>query len=885
MIDRLTAALSDRYRIERELGEGGMATVYLAEDVKHDRRVALKVLKPELAAVVGAERFLAEIKTTANLHHPNILPLFDSGEADGLLFYVMPYIEGETLRERVQRERQLPVEEAVRITTAVSQALQHAHERGIVHRDIKPANILLQDGQPVVADFGIALAVGAAGGSRLTETGLSVGTPYYMSPEQATGDQEVGPRSDVYALAAVLYEMLTGEPPYTGTTAQAVLGRILQGKPVSATEIRASVPPNVDATVRKALEKLPADRFADAAGFARALGDPSFRHGVGVGLAGGIGAASAGPWKPLSLGLAAALVATLAWAGWATVGGGAPDGVLRQRVILWDAANAVGTSTTMTGMVGDMAAIAPDGSSIVFPEVSLGAVRLVRKQRDQAVAVPLSGGDGGLSPAFSPDGEWIVFGTIDGELRKVRSTGGGSVRLVDGAAGGFASPYWLDNDWIYYIDTGFDIRRVRGDGTDDELVLPIGDRMGLLAATIFPIDGGRALLFSGCTGNCNQSSVFLYDVEEDETQLLFENAYGASLLPTGHLVYVSQSEGAANAAPFDIGSLEVTGGSITLIDQIAPNGLTFNRRGDALYALGGSGAQNELVWVTRSGGATPVDPGWSGSFSYPAISPDGSRLAVGVAGGGDEQVWIKTLDDGPIEKLTSEGLTSFRPEWTPDGTSISYVVGGDDLSRDLYGRRADGSDAATVQLDVEDGVWEADYSRDGRWLVYRLDRGNLGDLYALDLTTDETVPLLVTDEYSERQVALSPDGRWLAYIGDRSGRMEVYVRPFPNAGDGRTVITSDGGSEPVWSPDGRELFFREAGSMKSIEVLPGETFRTGEVRTLFPDQQFIRAENRRQYDISPDGERFVMIRASGGVDTQLVYMENWLVELEELLGR
>jgi serine/threonine-protein kinase len=228
----------------------------------------MSALKPELAAVVGAERFLTEIKTTANLQHPHILPLFDSGEADGFLFYVMPYVEGETLRDRIDREKQLPVDEALGIATAVANALHTAHEQGIVHRDIKPANILLSRGEPLVADFGIALAVGAAGGSRLTETGLSVGTPYYMSPEQATGDQVVGPASDIYALGCVLYEMLVGEPPYLGNTAQAVLGKIIQGLPVSATAARKSIPRNVDAAIRKALEKLPADRFTDAHGFA-----------------------------------------------------------------------------------------------------------------------------------------------------------------------------------------------------------------------------------------------------------------------------------------------------------------------------------------------------------------------------------------------------------------------------------------------------------------------------------------------------------------------------------------------------------------------------------------------------------------------------------------
>ena len=212
-ISRLNSALEGRYHIEGEIGEGGMATVYLADDLRHERKVALKVLKPELAAVVGAERFLAEIKTTANLQHPHILPLYDSGEADSFLYYVMPYVRGETLGDRLDRDKQFPVDEAVRIASAVANALDYAHRHGVIHRDIKPGNIMLQDGQPVVGDFGIALAVGAAGGARLTETGLSVGTPYYMSPELATGDQGIGPATDIYALGAVLYEMLVGDPP------------------------------------------------------------------------------------------------------------------------------------------------------------------------------------------------------------------------------------------------------------------------------------------------------------------------------------------------------------------------------------------------------------------------------------------------------------------------------------------------------------------------------------------------------------------------------------------------------------------------------------------------------------------------------------------------
>jgi TolB-like protein/tRNA A-37 threonylcarbamoyl transferase component Bud32/Flp pilus assembly protein TadD len=268
---RLSEALADRYRIERELGQGGMATVYLAYDLKHDRRVAVKVLKPELAAVLGAERFLAEIKVTANLQHPNLLPLFDSGAAGEFLYYVMPYVEGETLRARIERERQLPVEEVIRLVPLLANALDYAHARGIIHRDLKPENILLQAGQPVIADFGIALAVAQAGGSRVTETGLSLGTPHYMSPEQAAGDRGLDARSDQFALAAVTYEMLAGEPPHTGPTSQAIIARLMTERPRSLRATRVAVPPSVDLAVARALNKSPADRFASCGAFAEAL--------------------------------------------------------------------------------------------------------------------------------------------------------------------------------------------------------------------------------------------------------------------------------------------------------------------------------------------------------------------------------------------------------------------------------------------------------------------------------------------------------------------------------------------------------------------------------------------------------------------------------------
>ena len=264
ILDRLKTALADRYAVQEEIGAGGMATVYLAEDLRLHRQVAIKVLRPELAATLGADRFLQEIELTANLQHPHILPLFDSGQADSFLYYVMPYVEGESLREKLNREKQLSIEESTEITKAVASALDYAHRQGVIHRDIKPENILVSEGEALVADFGIALAVSAAGGQRLTETGLAIGTPEYMSPEQASGEWAPDGRSDVYSLGCTLYEMLAGEPPYTGPTAQAVIAKRFVDPVPGVRRLRDAVPEGVEHALMKALAKVPADRFASA---------------------------------------------------------------------------------------------------------------------------------------------------------------------------------------------------------------------------------------------------------------------------------------------------------------------------------------------------------------------------------------------------------------------------------------------------------------------------------------------------------------------------------------------------------------------------------------------------------------------------------------------
>ena len=504
-VAHLNTALEGRYAIERELGEGGMATVYLAEDLKHNRKVALKVLKPDLAAVVGAERFLAEIETTANLTHPHILPLHDSGEADGFLFYVMPYLEGDTLRDRIDREKQLPVDEAVALASKVAGALQHAHEHGVIHRDIKPANILIQDGEPVVADFGIALALGVAGGTRLTETGLSVGTPFYMSPEQATGDQVVGASTDTYALGSVLYEMLVGDPPYPGNTAQAVLGKIIAGEPVSAAKHRPSVPANVDAAVRRALERLPADRFTSAQDFVRALGDVGFRYGEEVATGAGAGR---GLWNPLSMGLGALALVFGMVAGWSLLRPVPSMPVTRVSVDFYEDQEVERRGTFD---------ISQDGSLVVYqgPGATVGNTQLWARRWAGLDATPIRDTEGMNLPAISPDRQEVAFTT--GNSIRVVPIEGGVPRTVAPDSVRCCVRWSPDGAWLYFNNPARGLSRVPATGGPIEVVTRVDTAAGD-AFNIFVdvLPGGEAAVYEANGGGGVNGRVLAVSIESGE---------------------------------------------------------------------------------------------------------------------------------------------------------------------------------------------------------------------------------------------------------------------------------------------------------------------------------------------------------------------------------
>jgi serine/threonine-protein kinase len=892
-VTRLNAALEGRYRIERELGEGGMATVYLADDVRHERKVALKVLKPELAAVVGAERFLAEIKTTANLQHPNILPLFDSGEADGFLFYVMPFVEGESLRERLGREQQLPVDEAIRITLDVAEALQAAHDQGVIHRDIKPANILLSRGRPLVADFGIALAVSAAGGGRLTETGLSMGTPFYMSPEQASADRVPSASSDVYSLGCVLYEMLIGEPPYTGPSAQAVLAKILTEDARQPTAIRASIPSNVDAALRCALQKLPADRFASAQGFADALTSPRYQFGDAA-LA---SASAARSWKPFALGSGVLAVLLAVALGFSVLSRGAEVSRTARFTMVFQTGQGLVPGTPWVEFD-----LAPDGSSFAYVgPANAGGTQIWQRRLDDIEPHPVNGTQNGLSPAFSPDGQSIVF-FAEGGLSVASLAGGPPFRLV--AEGGLGGATWSSDGWVYYASGQGAILRVLAAGGEPEEVVPPPEEGIYRMPRGLP--GGQTILATLANGPPTNSRIVGIDLETKEVHDLVTGAM-ARYSSSEHLLYTA-ADGTLMVAPFDASRLELMSSPVAMIPGVQVKGgsqsqFSLSEDGSLLYKTGPpQTGLFQAVWVTREGTVDPVDSEWKFDGSSPsssgaaeigvAVSPDGTRLALKVHSDAGEDIWVKQLDRGPLSRLTFHEDLDRRPRWSPDGQRIMFVSERGE-NRDLWERMADGTGTPQLLLDLEQPILEVQRNPDETWFVLRLGgAANVTggrDIVGIQVGDSVTVPL-AAEEYDEKSLALSPNGRWLAYESTETGQDEIYVRPFPDVDAGKWQVSTNGGIAPRWAPSGDELYYVNADRFLTavgVEAVGG-SLQVGERIPLFNvDERALNViTNYAFYDVAPDG-RFLMVRfdVGEGDTNQLILAMNWWEEVGQRVGR
>ena len=877
---RISAALADHYRLEEEIGAGGMATVYLAEDLRHDRRVAVKVLRPELAAVIGAERFLAEIKLTANLQHPHILPLFDSGAADSFLFYVMPFVEGESLRDRLNHEKQLPVDEAVRITREVASALDYAHRHGVIHRDIKPENILLHDGQALVADFGIALAASKAGGNRMTETGMSLGTPHYMSPEQAMGEREITARSDVYALGAVLYEMLTGDPPFTGSTAQAVVARVLTECPRPLLPQRHTIPAHVEAAVLTALEKLPADRFSTAVQFADALSKPGLATiptrataGVRANTLGPLGrgkVAALAPWAIAALALAGAGLA--AWVR-------RPPEIPARPVVRFGIQ--LPRDAEPVGATGSTIAFSPSGSEVVYVGRAPSGQRLYSRRMDQPEPIPIAGTEGASLPFFSPDGQWLGF-SQGGKLVRMALAGGPitPICLLTGEAIGAT---WTATDTIVFAaDSGLMDVPAAG-GTARLIVRPdSGESFAFPEA----LPGGKDVLV-GVVGHGNLQLAVLNRKTGHVKRLTQLGGYPRYV--AGGFVVLSHPSGNLVEVPFDSRRLEVTGPARTIADQLAAAGdgdLNFgvSRSGDLAYQASPS-AGVRLVQVDRSGVAR--DLGVDSAYYYnPRIAPDGRHVAVirsAVARFSPRDIWVLDLVQHTQSRVTFD-TTAAYPVWASDSRRIAYTrffqTSPGQFDGRLYLVPADGS-GAPQELVSRPGFWRAaGFEPGGRGLIYAGTGKNQKkmEIWRVSLDSGATPQRVLGSDFDNGGPSLSPDGRWLAYVNDESGRNEVYVRFYAGPG-GRWQVSLDGGAEPIWSPAGNEIFYRTGDDMMAAAVRTAPSFEVTGRRKLFTQEFEGGVFLDQNYSVSRDGRNLFMLRRVTGSRQAISVTLNWFDQL------
>ena len=869
-IANLNATLAGRYRIERAIGAGGMAAVFLARDLRHDRLVAIKVMNPELGAMLGAERFLAEIRVTANLQHPNLLPLFDSGEAGGLLYYVMPFIAGESLGARLAREKQLPVDEAVRIAKAVASAVDYAHRNGVIHRDLKPENILLNEGQPVVADFGIARAVSSAGGSRITSTGLSLGTPQYMAPEQAAGDRDIDGRADIYSLGAVLYEMLTAEPPHTASTAQAIIARVLVDAPRPVRESRPSVPEGVAWAVHHALEKVPGDRFGTAAEFAEALDKQEQFSRAPTELM-----RDAAPRRrardPLLLAVGAVAVIATAFAAWSVTrrAGDAPRAAVHLTIPV--------APNQLMGFAGTRTiALSPDGRTVVFSTAdSTGRDQLYSRSLDSVNVHNIPGTIGGITPAFSPDGKYVAFMAAQ-SLQKIATAGGTPTAL--GEIAGFPMGISWGSAGTLLVSINGVLGRVAEAGGGKVELLAAPDS-ALEAWPMFLPDGKRAL-YGHQGGKGATFNIAAIDLATGKRTVFNDLEGSTPLAVLDHRLVYGRPDGTLLAVPFDEGALRVTGAPTVVLTGVhtsmSPGHVkaAVSASGSLAYLPGIAPVRLELVDATRR--LAPLDVP-SNAFANPRYSPDGKHIAMSVYKDGRFDIWVYDVASRALTRLTTEGTLNQRPEWSPDGKRVIYRSDRGGGPTKLWWQPFDGSaPAETLMAMPGQFVMEGVITPDGRTLAYRTGGFRQSKMWYRALTGDSAAHAIGSSSGDESSPRLSPDGRWIAYQSDASGSFEVYVRPFPGPG-ARVQVSAKGGHAPVWSHDGRHLYYTIGQQLIDATLTGGASMAVAS-SSVFYEGMFIWDTGHPDFDVAPDGRSLLILRPVNG-DLPITMVHDWKYEL------
>jgi eukaryotic-like serine/threonine-protein kinase len=879
------------YQVDKRIGAGAMGEVYRARDTRLGRDVALKVLPDAFAADTSwLARFEREARLLAALNHPRVAIIHGFEDVDGVRALVLELVEGPTLAERIGRGR-VPISESVAIGLQIAEALEAAHEKGIVHRDLKPANIkVLPSGAVKVLDFGLAKALtGDEFGGDISHlptmasthvTGLVVGTPAYMSPEQARGER-VDRQADIWAFGCVLYEMLAGRMVFAGKTLSDTLAAVLEHDP-DWRALPPSTPAKLRDLLRRCLQKDPKRRLRDVGDAVNELVDLQNPPSSDAGIATARSQRTAILLVGASI-LSALVTGALLWAV-RPESAAAPARSVRFTVGA-DGPEALEPS----GLDRDLA-LAPDGSRLVYVAGGPGRVRLVARAFDELDATRLWDLETPRAPFFSPDGRRLGFFGLFGNLKRVSIDGGPASEVSRGVGGASRGASWGPDGNIIFAtsDPGTGLLRVPEGGGEAEVLTRPDTAHGELDhfwPEILP--GGRMVLFTVMApGPIDTAQIALLNLETRTTKILLHGGTAAQFVPTGHLIY--GGGGSLHAVPFDLEHGEVTGDPIKVLDRVAVTAdgavnASVSKDGTLAYVRPRSaGAMRTLVWVDRDGRETPIAAAPPRPYTYPRLSPDGTRVALEVW---DENrdIWVWDLARETLTRLTDTPGRDGFPVWTPDSTRLIFgsARGG---TTNLYWRAAAGSGQVERVTESPQIQFPYSMSPSGANMLVREEHPDTGlDISTVSLEGERrTTPLLRTP-FNELNAEVSPDGRWFAYQSNESGQDEIYVRPFPAIGDDRQQVSTSGGTRPVWARNGRELFYLAPDGLFGVSIAPGPGFKPGKSvrlinRRYFAETAFI----GRTYDVSPDGQRFLMIKddAGDGVRPAIVVVQNWLDQLK-----
>ena len=887
------------HKVLEKIGQGGMGEVYRAEDTNLSREVAIKVLPEQFTKdPQRLARFEREAKLLASLNHPNIAAIYGFEEADDVRFLAMELVPGETLAERVAKGP-VPVEEALEICRQIAEGVEAAHEKGVIHRDLKPANVkVTPEGKVKILDFGLAKAFeeetpvtdisqSPTLTEEMTRAGVILGTAAYMSPEQAKGEP-VDTRADIFAFGCVLYELLTGKRTFDGKTITETLGAIIHKEPDWAA-LPATTPWRIQELLRRCLTKDAHDRLRDIANvrveIKLALAEPTTESPTGA-------ASAAQPTRRLwamAVGLVALTAVVTGLAIWSLM----PPRVLPPLTKL-------AITPLLTTPLGDAQdndlAISADGRQVLYRASSeRGSQQLYLHSMDDLVDRPISGTEDTPlgSPFFSPDGKSVAF-FRQGRLHRVSLSGGSSMVLC--VASPSMSGSWGSDDTIVFSsgsDFGQQLYRVSASGGEREvLATPDSDKGEINYRKPQILPGGKAVLFTIGRGALNSPQIAVLLLETGEQKILIEDGRQAKYINTGHLIYEQGRTGNLIAVLFDIATLEVMGDRVPVLQgvrQSTPGAVDYalSDEGTLVYVSGGERQKGNLVWVDRTG-MEQIITQEKRNYAMPRISPDGKRVAVSIfADDGSRNVWIYDLEQTLLSRLTFEGNRNGTQIWTPDGKWITFDSDRDG-TRHVFRRLADGSGPAEPLITTNPrAATPNSWSPDGSVFAFHMnDTGGMRDIWILPMEGDQEPRILITSPNTNCCAVFSPDGKWLAYVSSEKGQVHVYVSPYPEPNVKWLVSGEEGGGEPVWSPDGSELYYRSRDKMMVVPFDTEPALRVGKPEELFEGSYTVSATNPgflQYYDISSDGQQFLMIKEEQTAAGQINVVLNWFEELKRLV--